>query len=71
MFSARARAEGADRYLRDCIELFEEYGWDWTYHSFREAPTWDVEKEWKDGRHVPSAGNARKTVLLNALKKNR
>lgn len=70
-FSARARAEGADRYLRDCIELFEEYGWDWTYHSFREAPTWDVEKEWKDGRHVPSAGNARKTVLLNALKKNR
>ncbi len=30
-------------YLRDLIELFEEYGWDWTYHAFREWHGWSVE----------------------------
>jgi hypothetical protein len=33
----------AFRYIRDCIELFEEYGWDWTYHAFRGYEGWDVE----------------------------
>ena len=35
--------ESAYRYLRDCIELFEEYGWDWAYHAFREWDGWSVE----------------------------
>ena len=26
-------ASGADKWLNDCIELFEEYGWDWCNHS--------------------------------------
>ena len=43
-FSAAAWAPGADAYLRDCIALFNELGWDWTYHAFRESPVWDVEK---------------------------
>ncbi len=30
-------------YLRDLIDLFEEYGWDWTYHAFREWHGWSVE----------------------------
>lgn len=44
-FSCIAWAEGRDRYIQDCIELFEEYGWDWTYHAFREWPPWSVEHE--------------------------
>ncbi len=32
-FSAIRWAPGAVDYLRDCIELFEEYGWDWTCHA--------------------------------------
>lgn len=36
-------AEGAARYLRDCITIFEEYGWDWSYHAFREWHGWSVE----------------------------
>jgi hypothetical protein len=32
-FGALRWADGADRWLRDCIELFEEYGWDWCNHS--------------------------------------
>ena len=35
--------DSARRYLRDCIELFEEYGWDWSYHAFREWHGWSVE----------------------------
>jgi len=33
----------AYRYLRDLIELFEEMGWDWSYHAFREWDGWSVE----------------------------
>jgi hypothetical protein len=35
-FSALRWAPGACNWLRDCIDLFEEYGWDWTYHAYRE-----------------------------------
>ena len=42
-FSATRWAPGAANYLRDCIELFEEYGWDWTYHAYREWDGWSVE----------------------------
>ena len=31
------------RYLKDCIEVFEEEGWDWAYHAFREWDGWSVE----------------------------
>lgn len=44
-FSAIRWAPGssAENYLRDCIELFEEQGWDWAYHAFREWDGWSVE----------------------------
>ena len=42
-FGAVRWAPGAARYLDDLISLFEEYGWDWTYHAFREWPGWSVE----------------------------
>ncbi|MEX1111531.1 MAG: cellulase family glycosylhydrolase, partial [Chthoniobacterales bacterium] len=32
-FGALRWADGADRWINDCIELFEEYGWDWCNHS--------------------------------------
>jgi endoglucanase len=35
--------DSAYRYLRDCIEIFEENGWDWAYHAFREWSGWSVE----------------------------
>ena len=69
-FSAIAWAKGADLYLRDCISLFEEYGWDWTYHAFREWPGWSVEHEGPDAAHmVPSADNPRKRALLEGFKR--
>ena len=70
-FSAIAWAPGADRYLRDCIALFEEYGWDWTYHAFREWAAWSVEHEVASPGQppVPSDDNPRKRTLLEGLRR--
>ncbi len=38
-----APGESAFKYLRDVIEIMEEYGWDWAYHAFREWDGWSVE----------------------------
>ncbi len=69
-FSAITWAEGAENYLRDCIELFEEYGWDWTYHAFREANIWSLEHTISapGQKAVPSADNPRKRVILEGLR---
>ena len=42
-FSCILWSKGADKYIRDAIDIFEEYGWDWTYHAYREWQAWDVE----------------------------
>lgn len=70
-FSAVAWAPGADKYLKDCIELFEEYGWDWSYHSFREAPCWSLEMEGEPRKMRPSENNPRKQVVLDGFRKNK
>ena len=68
-FSAIAWADGADKWLADAISLFGEYGWDWTYHAFREWHGWSVEHEGPDAKHmVPSPDNPRKRALLDGLK---
>ena len=67
-FSAIAWAPGAYQYLRDCIDLFEEFGWDWTYHAFREWEGWSVEHEGPDVHHLaPSSDNPRKRALLEGF----
>ena len=67
-FSAIAWANGAEKYLEDCISVFEEYGWDWTYHAFREWKGWSVEHEGPDDRSmVPSDDNPRKRALLEGF----
>ncbi len=71
-FSAAAWAPGAERYLEDCITLFEEYGWDWTYHAFREWSGWSVEHEGENRNSMrPCADTPRKQVLLNYFKRNK
>ena len=70
-FSVAAWAEGGARYLEDLISLFEEYGWDWTYHAFREATVWSVEHEATDSSHRRKAetDTDRKKVLLKGFSK--
>ena len=71
-FSASAWAPGADRYIADCADIFREYGWDWTYHAFREWEGWSVEHEpvafgTTPNCFAPSADNPRKRALLSAF----
>ncbi len=48
MADRRSRAGGlpgsrAANNSKDCIEVFEDYGWDGAYHAFREWHGWNVE----------------------------
>lgn len=74
-FSAVRWAGGADRYLADCIDIFEEYGWDWTYHAFREWHGWSFEHEdlpYDKAHGVPAATpTARAQVLMQWFERNR
>ena len=68
-FSAIAWAEGAENYLRDCIELFDEYGWDWCYHAFNEWRGWNVEYAGDSLATLKRVGDTpRKRVLLEGLR---
>jgi len=69
-FSACIYGPGAGQYLRDCISIFEEYGWDWTYHSFREALWWNVETviDEATGKPVPNRDNDRFRALVDGFK---
>ena len=67
------RPQGPDCYIADCADIFAEYGWDWTYHAFREYEAWSVEQDFPippvfGGKSAPSEDNPRKRALLNAIK---
>ncbi len=71
-FSAPCWAGGVETYLGDLIDIFGEYGWDWTYHAFREWKGWSVEHDWvklgiTPDCFVASADNPRKRTLLAGL----
>ena len=66
-FSAIRWAPGAARYLDDCISIFEEYGWDWAYHAFREWPAWSVEHRNEPAdlqTHIPAQSPTDRALVL-------
>lgn len=71
-FSAIRWAPNADKYISDCIEIFEKYNWDWSYHAFREWQGWSVEvgENYEDSSKSLS-DTKRKLVLLKAFEKNK
>jgi hypothetical protein len=70
-FSAIRWAPGAADYLSDCIDLFEEYQWDWTYHAYREWDGWSVEHgpDRKDRKPTREPSD-RKQLLLRWFAQN-
>ena len=70
-FGVARWAPGAEQYLNDCIELFEEYGWDWIYHAFREWPGWDAELSSDRDNPKPDPDNPRLKVLKHYYQRNR
>ena len=69
-FSARIYGPGAGQHPRDRISIFEEYGWGWTYHSFREARWWNGEAviDPVPGKPVPNKDNDRFHALVDGFK---
>ncbi len=70
-FSAVRWAPGAEQYLADCIAIFEKYGWDWTYHAYREWEGWDAEIGSDKANQARVGDTPRRRVLLDAMKQNR
>ncbi|MDR1270668.1 MAG: glycoside hydrolase family 5 protein [Planctomycetaceae bacterium] len=56
----------ACRYLKDCIEIFEEEGWDWSYHAFREWDGWSVEHDSDKNNHQPATSPTDRQLLLQS-----
>jgi len=67
-FSAiRWAPEGsACRYLSDVTHIFEEYGWDWAYHAFREWQGWSVEHTTDPANQEPSPTPTDREQLLRS-----
>ncbi|MBD8520260.1 cellulase family glycosylhydrolase [Lysinibacillus fusiformis] len=39
-FGINRMVDGADQYIKDLIDIFNDYGWHWAFYAFRED-TWD------------------------------
>ncbi len=66
-----APVESTTRYLQDLVDVFEKYGWSWSYHCFRGWPGWNLDTE--DGVLVkPKTGveTKRAPIIRKALEKN-
>jgi endoglucanase len=59
-----APGDSAYNYLRDVIELFEQYGWDWSYHAFRKWDGWSVEHGPDRNDHSRTKKSTRRKELL-------
>jgi hypothetical protein len=72
-FSVARWAPKAPQYLRDSIEIFEEHGWDWTYHAFRGSPVWglDYTDDFGDTAKPAKGVTDRGAVILEYLQKNK
>lgn len=66
-FSCAAWTKDGATYLQDLVDIFEDYGWDYTYHSFRENPIWSLEHEGKDNFSLkPAAADTDRMKVLKA-----
>ncbi len=54
----------AYRYLRDCISLFEEWGWSWAYHAWREWDGWSIEHGADKKKNTPEMAPTDRLLLL-------
>jgi aryl-phospho-beta-D-glucosidase BglC (GH1 family) len=61
-----------NQYLKDQIEVYEEYGFSWAYHAFRENQLWDVEMNNYDKNDtIRVETTPRKELLIKAFSLNK
>lgn len=67
-FSAIRWAPGQSScaYLKDLIDIFEEQGWDWSYHAYREWQGWSVEYDENQSNQRPSTAPTERQKLLRS-----
>jgi endoglucanase len=71
-FSVSRWSPNAADYLRENLEIFERYGWDWTYHAFREAHFWSLEHVNScEKSDISSTPTDRALVMRKYLERNR
>ena len=67
-FSAVRWAPGAARYLADATSIFEELGWDWTYHAYKEWHGWSLDHtDDKDDPAPATQPTDRMRVMMRAF----
>ena len=72
-----APKESALLWLKDVVDLFEERGWSWSYHAFREFHGWSLEhdeKYWQQSMTRPepvSYETERGKVIKSYLQRNK
>lgn len=69
-FSAVRWSPGAYDYIRDAINIFEEYGWDWIYHTYREWSGWSVEHTPDRNNNQPAEPTERELLLREWFRQN-
>jgi aryl-phospho-beta-D-glucosidase BglC (GH1 family) len=72
-FSVIRWAPKADALLwfQEGMDLYEQYGWSWTYHAFREWDGWSLEHD--ENKNNPAAVNyvtERGKIIMQAMQKN-
>lgn len=60
-------AQGADQWLKDSIALFEEHGWDWTFHSVGGWNGWDPTYSAQAPLNSPAGQGTETTARLQVL----
>ena len=53
-------------YLSDLLAIFEEQGWDWAYHAYREWNGWSLEHEGTDRRNIEPVGSTDRLDLFKS-----
>ena len=44
-FGVARWAPNAERYIRESLEVYEEFGWDWSFHALHENAIWSPDYE--------------------------
>ena len=62
-----APGNGALNYLNALTQIFEEKGWNWTYHAFREWSGWSIEHEGTSPNDIRPVNNSSREQLMRRL----
>ena len=62
----------AYNYLKDSLEIYEEEGWDWAYHAYREWQGWSLEHIATDRKNIQKVDSTDRLELFrNYFEKNK